>query len=524
MTIIPFPEWLPDQPDYGPVGGTIVRNCVPLTAKSYGPMPTPQPWSTNALGARCQGAYSIKDSDGGTYIFAGDATKLYLAAPSSEAFADVSRTTAGPYTTPTPGAGGWWSMTAFGKRIIASNYTDAMQTMLRGDTNFTELSATAPKARYIKTVKDFLFVANTFDVVDGAVPYRVWWSALGNPLMWPTPGSITAQQLQSDYQDLQQTDLGSITGMATGFIGSTDVAIFCERGIYTASYTGPPTLFAFRVIANAPGTLAPNSIVTSRARGSNGVIQVVFYLGEDGFSAFDGSAAVPIGAQKFDREFYREASGAWLHYVQGVADPLTKLIFWAFASENSPDGLFDRVLVYNWELGRAVVSELTNPANWGEAFTLGLYANSYNLDELDPFGNLEVIRPSFDDPFWVGSPLSRLSMFTPDHKLATWAGPAMAPTIDIPEVQPYPGRRAWVTNARPLIDGGDPVATVQIGRRERLAHPVIWETAVPVNLVGDCPQRATGRYVRFRFAMPAAQSFTHLQGLDVTMAPEGRMR
>jgi len=525
VPLIPFPEWLPDQPDFTPPGSSVIRNCTPISARSYGPMPTPQPWSTNALDGRCQGSYSIKDAAGGAHVFAGDATKLYRIAPTFESFADASRTTGGAYTTPPVSAGGHWDMTAFGKRIIASNFTDPMQTMLLGDTHFTALSANAPRARYVRTVKDFLFAASTYDAVDGEVNYRVWWSALGNPTLWPTPGSVQAQQLQSDYQDLQQTDLGAITGLSAGFLGAADVAVFMERGLWVMNYVGPPILFNARVAAGVSGCVAPLSIVNSRTRTANGsVIHAAFYLGEDGFSAFDGQAAVPIGAQKFDREFYRTVNGNYMHWVQGVADPQSKLILWAYASENSPDGLFDLVLVYNWELGRAVITELLKPENHGEWLTRALYTQAYNLDELDQFGDLDSIRPSFDDPFWSGIPIGRISTFTPDHALATWVGPPMAPTLDIPEMQFYPGRRAWVTNARPVIEGGFETATVQAGHRERLSDPIIWDAEVPIDIIGNCPLRTTGRYIRLRFAMPSGQNFNHLQGLDVTTHQGGMLR
>ena len=526
MPIIPFPEWAPDQPDFNPPGSSVIRNCTPLTAKSYGPMPTPQLWSQNALDARCQGSYSVKDANDAVYVFAGDQTKLYMIPPSGESFADASRTTGGAYATQPVGSGGFWSMTAFGKRVVASNYIDSMQTIVLGQTHFSELSATAPKAKFVAVVKDFLFAANTVDPTDGAVPYRVWWSALGNPTLWPTPGSVTAQQLQSDYQDLVQTDLGVITGLSSGFLGNADVAVFMERGIYVFNFTGPPQIFSVRVAGNAPGAIAPLSIVPGRLRAPNGpILPAVFYLGEDGFQAFTGDAAVPIGAQKFDREFFRECNGTYLHYVQGVADPASKLIFWAFASEVSNEGLFDRVLVYNWELGRAVICDMNPEINHGEWLTRNtMYASAYNLEELDQFGNLEVIRPSFDDRFWTGDQTARLSMYRSDHTLALWTGPAMGPTLDIPEIEFAKGRRSWVTNARPLIDGGVAAGTVQLGRRDRLADPVVWGAEVPINIIGECPQRASGRYIRLRFHMPPGQNFSHLQGLDVTAGPGGRMR
>ena len=530
MTIVPFPEWLPDQPDFASAGAPVIKNCVPATKASYGPMPTPQPYSTNTLAGRCQGSYVIRDVTGAPYVYAGDATTLYRMPPADNAFANVSRTSGGAYNTPPPSAGGFWSMTAFGNRIIASNYTDPIQSMLLSDTNFAALSPDAPKAKFVAVVKDFVFAANVFSSVDGAVPYRVHWSGLGQPDQWPLPGSVTALELQSDYQDLQQQDLGAITGMVAGFIGGSDVAIFCESGLWSGNYTGPPVLFNFRVIAGAPGTMSPLSIVPGRMRTAAGsAAQVAMYLSESGFQAFDGAAAIPFGAGKFDNEFFRELNGAWIGYVQGVADPGSNLIYWAFASETS-DGLFDRLLVYNWDLARAVICEL-EPGGLAdqrsEWLTRGLFnSNDHTLDTIDSFGDLDTVQPPFDDPFWAGTTAGRLTTFAPDHRLHTWVGPAMAPTLDLPETQPFPGRRAWVTNARPLIDAGDidDIATVQVGVRERLTQPVVWSAAIPVNILGDCPQRTTGRYVRMRFAMARGVNFQALQGLDIDVAPEGKLR
>jgi hypothetical protein len=98
----------------------------------------------------------------------------------------------------------------------------------------------------------------------------------------------------------------------------------------------------------------------------------------------------------------------------------------------------------------------------------------------------------------------------------------MAVILETGEMQPHEGRRAWVDMTRPLIDGG--VATVSVGHRERLTDPVFWEPPVAINVIGECPQRCTGRYVRFRMMMPAGQGFRHLQGLDLQLHPEARLR
>jgi hypothetical protein len=520
MPVAPWPEWLPDQADFGSKGSPLIKNCVPLTAGSYGPMPTAVPLSTNTLDARCQGSYSVKAPDGSISIYAGDHTKLYRMTSGSLTLADASRTTGGAYNTP---AGGFWAMTSFGTRIVATNGIDPPQTLLLpADTHFSLLSAGAPIAKYCAVVKDFLFLGNTTDPVSGAVPYRAWWSSINDATGWPTAGTGPAISVQSDYNELVQTDLGNVTGLVGGFATGADVIIFMERGIYTGNYTGPPLIFSFRVAAGASGTVSPLSIVNSYARTQAGNIQpVVYYLSGDGFAAFDGSTSFPIGAQKFDRTFYKLVDPAYISRVQGTNDPRTRSILWAFPSIGS-GGILNRVLVYNWELSRASLVELDDPAQHIEYLTNSMFGTGYTLDGIDAFGNLDTIQPSFDDPFWAGNASAQLSLFHRDHRLNIGGGAAMAPTLETAELQPAPGRRAWVDLVRPLIDAG--VATVAVGHRERLQDPVIWEPAVPTNVLGECPQRCTGRYVRFRMAMPAAQEFRHLQGADFQMGPEGRLR
>ncbi|MEJ0071185.1 MAG: hypothetical protein WDO24_23330 [Pseudomonadota bacterium] len=50
---------------------------------------------------------------------------------------------------------------------------------------------------------------------------------------------------------------------------------------------------------------------------------------------------------------------------------------------------------------------------------------------------------------------------------------------------------------------------------------VAFTPAQPVNALGLCPQRTTGRYVRTRITMPAGQSWTNLMGCALDAAPCG---
>ena len=536
MTIAPWPEWLPDQADFGNAGSPLIKNCVPLTPKSYGPMPTAAPWSDNTLTEPCQGSYSVRAPDGQSYIFAGDRQKLYQVVPTSRTLADASRTTGGVYATPpTLLAGGHWSMTSFGDHVIAANGIDEIQTLTLGEANFTALQpgdaeavppvAAAPVAKYLAVVKDFLMVGNTIDDVDGPRPYRVWWSSINDPTHWPTPGTLEAQQLMSDYQDLVQTDLGNVTQLVSGFAPGSDVVIFCTGGIWTATFTGPPLIFSFRVAQGASGTQAPRSVIIDHARDQAGAIRpVCYYLSGDGFAAFDGSTSFPIGAQKWDALFWRELDDQYLSYVQAARDPRTRSVIWAYPTIGS-QGLLSRLLVYNWELSRASYIDLDPPVNHVEFLTTAMFGTTYHLDNIDflfPSG-LESNQPSFDDPFWTGNLAQRLSFFDREHRLGIGGGPAMAPTLETAEMQPNDGKRAWVRMTRPLNDGS-PSATVAVGHRERQTDPITWEPPVAVNQIGECPQRVTGRYIRFRMAMPAGQTFRHLQGIDMDLIPEGSRR
>jgi hypothetical protein len=64
-------------------------------------------------------------------------------------------------------------------------------------------------------------------------------------------------------------------------------------------------------------------------------------------------------------------------------------------------------------------------------------------------------------------------------------------------------------------------ASVAIGTREMLRQSVVYQGAVPENILGNCPQRCTGRYVRFQMTLPAGANFRNLMGVDAMARPEG---
>jgi hypothetical protein len=493
--MIPFGEWLPDQPDLENPGATEAKNVVPSTAKSYGPLSTLGS-VTDALDARCQGAFSARrDSDGGTYLFAGDAAKLYLAP--AQAFSDVSQA-AVTYDCP---ATENWEFTQYGDRVIAVNINDAPQSyVLASSTEFADLGGSPPKARHVNTIRDWVFLGN-LDISGTRYPSSVQWSAIDNPADWPTIGSADAASKQSDLQTFPS---GGWVQKIIGGVGGVDGAIFQEYAIRRVVYEGPPTVFGFYEVERARGTPAPNSVVNADG-------DVAFYLGEDGFYAFNGLESAAIGSQKVDRWFFADLNQSYFERIVGAADPIGKRVWWIYPSSNSSDGTPDSAIVFNWDIGR------WSYARFDSQWLFSALSAGYTLEGLDALGyTLDTLPLSLDARAWTGGRLL-LSAFTTDHKQALFTGTALEATLETGEFG-GPGL-SFLSGVRPYVDGGSPTVTA----RHR-ATPQASLTDVGPNSVdadGMAHFTISDRYFRAQVIVPAGSSWTHAQGIDADIEDEG---
>src|SRR5947209_6923293 len=448
---MPFGEWLPDQPNFNNPGAKTIKNVIPVTAQSYGPMPTPQIYS-GPLTARCQGAYGFLDDGEAVHVFAGDAKRLYqMSAGSAPNFSDISRKAS--FT-------GSIATTTLTVSAISAG------TINVGDT----LSGSGVTAATTITA---LGTGTGGDGTFGAQPRRAWWCAIGNPLSWPTPGTNAAIQVQSDYQDLEQSDLGQITGGIGGHLSAADAAIWCERGIYRVQYVGSSGgIFSFQVAEGAAGTQAPLSIVLRRMQGAYGSQAVGYYLGDDDFYAFNGMASFPIGTQKIARTVIADLNSSYVSTVQGGTIPNLPIVYWLYASASGAGtGLYDRLVLYNPIVQRWSLCDLTaTPAEWG---TVAL-APGMTLDDLNAFGAVHPLPAALDSGFYAGG-LPVLAAFDQNHKLNFLNGPPMAPVVETSEMQPLPGRRTKILSARPIVDGGSP--SVSFGHRDRIFDSVTYDAA-----------------------------------------------
>lgn len=493
--------WRPDLPSVGSGYSSYVRNVLPRTATTYGPFPDFQQYATAPLDARCQGAVSILDSADNVNTFAGTGTDLFQMTVAGPTFSNVS-SSVGAYHC---GSDETWSWALFGDNVIAANIGDPIQSFVLGSSSvFGDLSSGAPKARYVAVVKGWLFAANTFDGVDGDVPWRTWWSAYNDPTSWPTPGTAAAAAAQSDFNDTVGQG-GWIQGIV-GNLGTADAAVFFEHAVWRVVYSGPPTVFTFSPAEGVRGTPAPGSIVQLGA--------YVYYLGEDGFYVFDGTNSQPIGADQVDRTFFADANPAYLHRMIGAVDPVNKMILWAYAGAGNNQGNPNRIIVFNWFTGTWAIGDIDTEIIF-RSLTFG-----YSLDGFDATGyNLDTLPFSLDSRAWTGGSLL-LSGFDLSHTMGYFSGAALAPTVDTEEIQPFRGQRTFVRNVRPIIDGSV-TPSVAIGTRVTAESTVSYGNPSAMNSLGWCPMRGSAQYMRFRITLPAGQVFDHIQGVEIDGDPAG---
>jgi hypothetical protein len=509
--ILSVAEFRPDAPDLADAT-TIAVNVVAVTQDSYGPIFGYVDYSTNALDSQPLGFAFGEDNNLLHHVYAGTATKLWTIRGAVPTWVDV-----------TPAAGvnthnEHWRFAQYKNLMIATDFSDPpqYQDMIAGGV-FAPLSANPganstapPQARYVAVAKDFLFLANINDASDGLQPQRLQWSGAGQPAFWPTPGTLPAQQAQSDVNDFAGP-MGPITGLASSLQGC-DLAVFFERGVMRATYAGPPTIFNFYPAMVQKGCIAPNSLCTLGT--------MCYYLGEDGFYQFDGYAAIPIGATKVDQWFFANVDLSTLDRVIGSPDIEYKAIVWLFRSRYALDYQHPNMaLIYRWDLQR-----------WSVA---GLNALWVNRVPVSAAGEVPVVSGQL-----------QLGLIGADLKLGFLTGLPMPARIGTKVMQLTPDARTFVSRSRPMInmqsyqsgnlltedgnilvtEGGMPLnldapvttgnVSIALSARNNYFDYESFGADMKPDSSGDCPQRSEGRYHRARVTI-APSVWMRFAGVDL---------
>ena len=472
---IAFGEWLPDQP--GLAGGLIDAKNVVSQAIGYGPLATAAVFS-EAADENLTTLVAGKEPLGSTKLFAAGASKIYECSGVG-VLTDVSKT--GGYS-----VGDKFRFTQFGNSIIGTDFDSKLQSYTLGtSTEFDDLSADSPIAKYITVVRDFVVVAFTNDGTTN-YPSRVQWSDLNDETNW-TSGPTS----QADYQDIP--DGGQIVGIRGGEYG----LVFLEKAVHRMSYIGTPFIFQFDNISRGKGCIANGSIAQVQG--------VTFFLSDDGFYMCDGQSVMAIGNEKIDRWFYKNADEAAFNTMSCAVDPVSKLVIWNFKGINQNRYL----IIYNFN---------TKKWTYGDANTTYISdasSSAVTLEELDNISaSVDALPNSLDSILYIGGKYFLGGTY--GAYVMTYTGTPATGNIEVGDIDP--GARSLVTLARPHIDGGS--ANVSVSSRVRLDETVTYSSPVAADDENRVSLRANGRYHRFRVT-PTGDNWKNAIAIDVDFVAQG---
>lgn len=471
-TRIQFDTWTPDLPATTSLRDA--KNVYP-TGIGYAPFPNSEDFSTSAS-ENLNSVFGAKYGDE-VAIFAGSAGELYKLDATDLGLDAVSKT--GGY------AGNVWKFCQFGKNVICANNEAKLQTWTIGVSSaFADLNASAPVAKFVTVVRDFVVCAN---LDAGTNTNKVQWSDINDSTNW-TSGSTS----QSDYQFLE--DGGDITGLVGGEIG----IVFLERSIMRMQYSGSPLFFTFDTISRGLGCLDGNSIAQFGATS--------FFLSSDGFYKCDGNTVTGIGTEKVDRFFFDDADLAELDTMSASVDPIKKLVVWNYKNVDGNRS----ILIYNWQLDKWSRAT-TNSTGVGSITTTG-----YTLEALETtlgYTDLETLPASLDDRLWVGGKF----LFAGFHgdKIVTFTGSAYNSELITADIEV--GYNSVCTLVRPQIDNGS--ADIKVASRRELDDNIQFGQSVSTSSEGRASVRSAGRY--HRFSVRPTGNWTNAVSIDVDFRTQG---
>lgn len=469
---VTFGEWLPDQP--GVVGAlTTAKNCYPRAA-GYGPFPSEIDYSQSAS-EDLNNVVAARDSNGNTKLFAGGATKLFILDSSNLSLNDVSGTS---YST-----NDRWRFTQFGNSLIAANGAEKLQRYdLTTTSNFTDLSADSPTARYVTVVRDFVVAGYPV-----GYPNRVQWSGINNESTW-----TSSPTTQSDYQDIP--DGGVVQGVTGGEFG----LVLLDRSIYRMTYVGTPLVFQFDNISRNRGCYEASSIIQWEG--------VTYFLSDDGFYACDGQNIVNIGAEKVNRFFFNDMVESRVNEMSAAVDPSKNLVMWGYPALNNSY----RVLVYHvttkrWSVVDTTVSRIAASST-----------PAYTLEALDSFSaSLDAIQASLDSRIWLGGKL-QLAGVSGD-KIVVFSGASKAAQIDTSDLETN-FAKSMITLVRPIVDNGS--ASIAVASRQLLNEAVSFSGSTAADAENRVGVRSFGRYHRVR-TEPSGANWSSAIGVDLEIQQAG---
>lgn len=232
-----------------------------------------------------------------------------------------------------------WHLDQWGEYLIACNPDDGKiyEWTLNTGTPAAAI-ANAPTDNNLAhvTAERFLFALGA-----GGNPRKVQWSDREDNTTW-TPA------VTNEAGDIELQTTGEIIG-AVNVRGQT--LILTTRDAHTATYQGPPYVYAMERVGSSCGLAAPKACVSVDAG--------AFWMGVNGFFTYNGSAVQEINCDVSDYVF-NDINRAQISKAFGVQNGTFGEIWWFYPSGASTEN--DRYCVLNYTEGTWYIGELDRTA------------------------------------------------------------------------------------------------------------------------------------------------------------------
>lgn len=483
--MIAFPPYEPDKGPFSAVSTDTATNVLP-TSVGWGPIPQLADLS-DALGSQCYGGWWYRNTIGSFGFIAATKTGIYRQAADGS-WTDLSKV--GGYTG--PDTGDLWQGERFGADIYLANLNDPLQVMdLDTGTIMADAPGSPPRAKFIETVGDFLFLA--YLKVGADVFPQDWQHCKIND---PTNWTVTGLAGDSDRQQIPDGD--EIVSIMSNTGGARIIQRRCKRRLVFVP--GGQYSFQMQDIDGARGAVAPLAVIPFGG-------EAYFYLNETGF--YVGDAHEPIGAERVDDWFFKTVSLDKLGQVQGIADPSQKIVWIRFQDQNDAY----KMLGWHWQLNRWCMADAA-PILLVSAVSIGAV-----LDDLDSYGTLDDIDIPLDSRLFKGGRIT-FGAFTSSNKLSLFAGAPAAATVETSSTELTPDTGSFVSGARLKSDASD--YTMQVGAAQVADGSLTWSSANTRNSrTGLVPFRSDAKFHRFRVNIAAGSEWDHLHGVSPEFQPSG---
>lgn len=480
----PLLGFVPDLPITTPGALVACLNVIPSTTGFESGPSAIDVAGVGTLASTCRGAAIGESTLGVRRLFAGTQTALYSYV--AAAWSDVSR--AAPYT---GGTDQRWSFCQFGDYTIASNLADTMQAASTAD--FDDI-ATAPKAKIVVSVANFVLAFNCVDGTYGTRADAWWCSGIFDHTTWAPSISTQANTGR----------LVAVGGPITAALPFGEQVVCYKTGaMWLGSYVGGSAVWQWQQVQGEVGCVGQEAVCDAQG--------VHIFCGDDNIWSFDGVRPRPIADGAVRQWWIDNSSPSYRYRTIVTYERRNNRVWIFFPSQGSADGRPDRALVYHMVTGK-----------WGRAdreveAVLTFIQPGVTFDGMGAVASTFDDMPdvSFDSQLWIAGSRS-LSVFDAAHQLQTLTGPGLGSSVTLWDIGSDVG--SLHLSSAVFVFGVPPQASTCGGSVRQVSGGALRDGSAANLFDGRYNLRQTGRWhsLTFNFEGPV-----NITGFDYASKPAG---